>query len=103
MRRILAIDGGGVKGVFPAAFLAALEEETGRPAAAHFDLIAGTSTGGIIALALGLGLSAREIVDFYRRYGPEIFRGQRLLRRLRQIAIAKYTHEPLKTHLEAHF
>lgn len=103
MRRILAIDGGGVKGVFPAAFLAALEEETGRPAVEHFDLIAGASTGGLIAIALGLGMSAREIVTFYRRHGPEIFRGHRLLRRLRQIAIAKYSHEPLKSHLKTHF
>ncbi len=103
MRRILAIDGGGVKGIFPAAFLAALEEATGRPVAEHFDLIAGTSTGGIVALALGLGLSAREIVEFYRRHGPEIFRGHRLLRRLRQIAIAKYAHEPLKSVLTDSF
>jgi hypothetical protein len=103
MRRILAIDGGGVKGIFPAAFLAALEEETGRPVLEHFDLIAGTSTGGIVAIALGLGLSARELVEFYRRHGPEIFRGHRLLRRLRQIAIAKYAHEPLKSVLKENF
>ena len=103
MRRILAIDGGGVKGIFPAAFLAALEEETGRPAVEHFDLVAGTSTGGIIAIALGLGLSAAELVAFYRRHGPEIFRGHRLLRRLRQIAIAKYAHEPLRSLLAQNF
>ena len=103
MRRILAIDGGGVKGVFPAAFLAELEAETGRPVAEQFDLIAGTSTGGILAIALGLGLSARELVAFYRRYGPKIFRGHRLLRRLRQIAIAKYAHEPLRSLLAQNF
>jgi uncharacterized protein len=97
MRRILTIDGGGAKGAFPAAFLAAVEEETGRPIGEHFDLIAGASTGGVIALALGLGLSARELVEFYLKRGPEIFHGHRLLRRLRQIAIAKYTHEPLKS------
>lgn len=97
MRRILTIDGGGAKGAFPAAFLAGIEEETGRPVAEHFDLIAGTSTGGVIALALGLGLSARELVEFYLKRGPEIFHGHRLLRRLRQIAIAKYTHEPLRS------
>lgn len=43
MRRILLIDGGGIKGVFPASFLAAIEEVAGRPVADHFDLIAGTS------------------------------------------------------------
>jgi len=46
MRRILTIDGGGIKGVFfPAAFLATLEDELGGPIADYFDLIAGTSTG----------------------------------------------------------
>lgn len=72
-RRILAIDGGGIKGVLAAAFLDTVETATGKRIADHFDLIAGTSTGGIIALALGLGLSGREIVDFYVREGPRIF------------------------------
>ena len=52
-RRILSIDGGGIKGVFPAAFLADVEEKLDRPIVDHFDLIVGTSTGGIIALGLG--------------------------------------------------
>src|SRR5262249_19649844 len=51
--RILSIDGGGVKGVFPAAFLAALEQSVGFRALDHVDLIVGTSTGGILALGLG--------------------------------------------------
>lgn len=72
-RRILALDGGGIKGVLAAAFLDTVENTTGKRIADHFDLVAGTSTGGIIALALGLGLSAREIVDFYVREGPRIF------------------------------
>lgn len=72
-RRILSIDGGGIKGVFPAAFLAQIEEATGKRIADHFDLIAGTSTGGIIALGLGLGLRATEILDLYQTHGPTIF------------------------------
>jgi len=72
-RKILAIDGGGVKGAFAAAFLAAIEEATGRRIADHFDLIAGTSTGGIIALGLGLGLSARDVLRFYEEHGRRIF------------------------------
>lgn len=72
-RKILSIDGGGVKGAFPAAFLAKVEESTGKRIAEHFDLIAGTSTGGIIALALGLGIPASEILRFYQEYGPRIF------------------------------
>src|SRR5260370_28841405 len=66
MRRILTIDGGGIKGVFPAAFLATLEDELGGPIADHFDLIAGTSTGGIIAIGLRLGLTPKEPLHFYR-------------------------------------
>jgi len=72
-RRILAIDGGGIKGAFPAAFLAAIEDATGKRFAEHFDLVAGTSTGGIIALGLGLGLSAKEILNFYQQHGRSVF------------------------------
>jgi hypothetical protein len=72
-RRILTIDGGGIKGVFPAAFLAELEHRLGEPIVDYFDLIAGTSTGGIIALALGLGLTAKEILKLYEENGRRIF------------------------------
>jgi hypothetical protein len=72
-RRILAIDGGGLKGALPAALLAEIEDRTGERIVDHFDLIAGTSTGGIIALGLALGLPAREILQFYRERGPAIF------------------------------
>lgn len=71
--RILAIDGGGLKGAMPAALLAALEETTGKRVVEHFDLIAGTSTGGIIALGLALGLTAKEILSFYEERGPSVF------------------------------
>jgi predicted acylesterase/phospholipase RssA len=50
--RVLALDGGGIRGVIPATVLAELESRTGRRAAEMFDLIAGTSTGGILALGL---------------------------------------------------
>jgi hypothetical protein len=73
MKKILCIDGGGVKGAFPASFLATIEEQVGGSVADYFDLIVGTSTGGIIALGLGLGLSAREVLGFYEDWGPRIF------------------------------
>ena len=63
--QILSLDGGGVKGLFSAALLAQLEEDCGVSVADHFDLITGTSTGGLIALGLGAGLRPREIVEFY--------------------------------------
>lgn len=73
IRRILSIDGGGIKGTMPAAFLAALEEDLGQPIGSYFDLIAGTSTGGIIALGLGLGRTAKELLELYESRGPTIF------------------------------
>lgn len=72
-RRILSLDGGGILGTFPAAFLAGIEENLKRPIGEYFDLIAGTSTGGIIAIGLGMGLRASEIRDLYMTRGPEIF------------------------------
>jgi patatin-like phospholipase/acyl hydrolase len=71
--RILSIDGGGIKGVFPSAFLNAIEERLSNPLRQYFDLIVGTSTGGIIALGLGLGFSAKELLEFYLSKGPKIF------------------------------
>ncbi|MET0706480.1 MAG: patatin-like phospholipase family protein [Tardiphaga sp.] len=70
---ILSLDGGGIRGVFPAAFLARLEEYLEHQIGRYFDLIAGTSTGGIIAIGLGLGLSAGEIFKLYVEQGPLIF------------------------------
>jgi len=71
--RILSLDGGGIKGTFTAAVLAELEQMTGKRIADHFDLITGTSTGGLIAIALGLGIPAKEILKFYEDKGPAIF------------------------------
>ena len=76
-RRILSIDGGGILGAFPAAFLAELERELDRPVGSYFDLIAGTSTGGILALGLGMGMRASEILDLYENRGSDIFGGNR--------------------------
>lgn len=71
--RILSIDGGGIKGVFPASFLASIEDNLEHPVREYFDLITGTSTGGIIALGLGFGLSAKQLAQFYIERGPTIF------------------------------
>jgi predicted acylesterase/phospholipase RssA len=73
--RILSIDGGGIRGMFPATVLSELEERYlgGASIAGYFDLVAGTSTGGIIALGLGAGLKASELAEVYIRRGREIF------------------------------
>jgi patatin-like phospholipase/acyl hydrolase len=73
--RILAIDGGGIRGLIPALVLAELERRAGRRTFELFDLIAGTSTGGILACALSAPdpLPAVELVKLYEEEGPEIF------------------------------
>jgi uncharacterized protein len=86
-RRILAIDGGGVRGIIPALALEALEDATGRLARESFDFLAGTSTGAVIAAAVGAGIPAERIVSLYRRRGPELFRRVPVLSLLRRIAV----------------
>ena len=82
MRKILAIDGGGIRGVIPAVVLAEIEQRTQQPVAQLFDLVSGTSTGGLLALGLtkpsatGSGtpaFSARQMLDLYEREGSAIF------------------------------
>lgn len=97
--QILALDGGGFRGMFSAAVLTRLEEDLGTRIVDHFDLIAGTSTGGIIALGLGLGLSPREILTFYTEHGPRIFRDRSRMRGVRHLVRAKYGSDPLKAAL----
>lgn len=77
--KILSIDGGGIKGVFPAFYLALVEQELAKRTDGrtkikdHFDLISGTSTGGIIALGLSLGIPAKEIYELYLQNSKNIF------------------------------
>lgn len=83
--KILSIDGGGIKGIFPIKLLMLLESELknrndGKTKIyQHFDLITGTSTGGIIALALSLGIPAQEIYNMYLDNAKSIFGNKRRL------------------------
>jgi len=71
---ILSIDGGGMRGIIPLAILCWLEEQTGQPAYDLFKMVGGTSTGAIISAGLGLGMSAREIMeDVYKSRLPKVF------------------------------
>ncbi|WP_087066922.1 patatin-like phospholipase family protein [Cyanobium sp. NIES-981] len=75
---ILACDGGGIRGLATAAVLATIEDRLqrinpGKPLHDYFDLIAGTSTGSIVACGLSSGLTARQILDLYLRDGIKIF------------------------------
>ena len=95
MLQILSLDGGGLKGLFSAAVLAEIESDHRVRIADHFDLVVGTSTGGLIALAIGAGLSPTDIVRFYVERGPAIFGpGQR--RKLRQAVRSKHADGPLR-------
>jgi hypothetical protein len=110
VRRILCLDGGGIMGTQPASFLAALEDGLARPIGAYFDLIAGTSTGGILAIGLALGLPARRLLQLYVERGPLIFgqAGQRLpaslarlWRSVRHVVAPKHDADLLRRELEA--
>lgn len=102
--RILTLDGGGLKGTFTAAVLASWEQQTGLRVVDHFDLISGTSTGGILAIGLGLGLSGQQMLDFYKKKGPVIFPISRMRSKikhsLRHIFKPKYAQEILLRELE---
>lgn len=73
--RILSIDGGGIRGIVPALVLADLEARTGQRVSDLFDLVAGTSTGGVLALALTRDdpVPADKLVSLYGREGRSIF------------------------------
>lgn len=101
--QILSLDGGGIRGLFSAAILAAVEEDLRIRLADCFDLIAGTSTGGIIAIALGLGLSPAQIVEFYLKHGSAVFSNQMRLGALRRLLRAKYSSTALEGALRATF
>lgn len=103
--RILSIDGGGICGILPASVLAELEIRylDGQPIGAYFDMIAGTSTGGIISLALSRGLAAAEIRDVYVERGGTIFPPAsgvaKIWRRVRRLQRYPYERKPLEDEL----
>jgi uncharacterized protein len=107
--KVLAIDGGGIRGIIPAVILSALQARLKEDLWRHFDLIAGTSTGGIIALGIGTGCntgqpySAQQLVELYVQNGPAIFRQVPLLTWIRQFLRPKYSPQALETALQEFF
>jgi len=106
--RLLTIDGGGMRGLIPAMFLAALEERAGKPAAQLFDMIAGTSTGGILALGLAKPdaahpgrpqYRARDLIDLYKVEGKRIFKAPVG----RQLVDERYPAEGIEGVLKSYF
>lgn len=98
-RRLLALDGGGIRGVMTLCILEQLEREISQPLWQFFDYIAGTSTGGIIAAGLARGMSAGELIEFYRKAGTGMFQRTRFLERLNSL----YRNGPLENKLRQTF
>ena len=105
-RKLLAIDGGGIRGVLSLSILAKIENllitESKRPdyrLADYFDYVAGTSTGGIIAACVAMGMSVAEILAFYVDNGAKMFDKASIFQRLQ----SEYKSEPLAQQLKAVF
>src|SRR5690349_7080865 len=86
-RRMLALDGGGIRGLITLGILSKIEaliqQKTGQKLWHYFDYIAGTSTGAIIAAGLSAGMSTTELVEFYVSCGNDMFEHSHLLERLK--------------------
>ncbi|MDE2105376.1 MAG: patatin-like phospholipase family protein, partial [Patescibacteria group bacterium] len=93
MKRLLAIDGGGIRGIIPATVIEELEQRAGKPVRELFDMIAGNSTGGIIATGLLAGIEASRLVSLYVDHGSEIFANED---RLRGALRPRYSAAPLE-------
>jgi len=96
--QVLALSGGGYRGLYTAKVLADIEQELQSPIATKFDLITGTSIGGILALALALEIPAQTMVDLFVKHGEEIFK-----KRWSFLGIMRAPYSPasLKAQLEA--
>ena len=95
-RKMLALDGGGIRGVLTLAMLKEIERQVGKPLGEYFDYIAGTSTGAIIATGLAKGMTVDELIAFYRTAGTEMFQRTRFLARLNSL----YKDGPLQQQLK---
>lgn len=104
---MLALDGGGIRGLITLGILKRLEEELGRFSdhgqnfrlSDYFDYIAGTSTGAIIAAGLARGMSVDQLITFYKNSGHDMFEKSRLDKRL----VSFYTADPLRKQLQKVF
>ncbi len=107
-KRILSLDGGGLRGIVTLGYLSRVEDllrarhggDEDFRLAHYFDLIAGTSTGSIIAAALATGWSVADLTELYLRLGKEVFRRSRWRK---GILRARYSHEKLTKHLQQNF
>src|SRR4249919_2970113 len=85
--KLLALDGGGIRGVLTLEILAEMERQINDATGIerlgdYFDYIGGTSTGSIIAAGLAIGMSTHELLDFYEKFGRQMFEKTALFERL---------------------
>lgn len=107
--RVLALAGGGFLGLYTAVVLEALEARAGVPLARRFDLLAGTSIGAVLAIALAFELPMTDLVRLFREHGPRVFSSRalpsgavsRLLDLSRSVMGPKYSGEALRDALHA--
>ena len=85
-----------MRGIVPCVILKHIEEVTGKPTHELFDIVAGTSTGGLLALLLGIKLSAKEVLDLYKNNGTLIFKKRILGFLLGRLFGPKYSSEGIK-------
>ncbi|HEV7573872.1 MAG TPA: patatin-like phospholipase family protein [Thermoanaerobaculia bacterium] len=98
-RRMLALDGGGIRGMITLQILKRIEEIVGQTLGTYFDYIAGTSTGAIIAAGLARGKTVDELITFYRETGPLMFDERTLFARWKSL----YSSDPLAKELKKVF
>ncbi len=109
--RILSLSGGGYLGLYTAVVLAELEKQLGEPLGRRFDLVAGTSVGGLLAMAVAFELPLSVIADLFKTRGEEVFSGRdlpsgamtRLLDLTRSVMGPKYDGRMLRAELQRHF
>ena len=106
-RKLLALDGGGIRGVITLEILAELERQLADKTdqgdafrlCEYFDYVAGTSTGAVVAAGLAIGMSTSELLDFHADFGRQMFEKSFLLERLKSF----YKQEPLAVKLQGIF
>lgn len=107
---ILSIDGGGIRGIIPAMILSEIEKRTGKAVSELFDLLAGTSTGGIIAVGLnapdpanGKPYSAEKLVSLYEQNGQRIFNKKHFIQNLGGLSDEMFHHQGMEEVLREYF
>lgn len=107
--RVLSLAGGGFLGLYTAVVLEALEARAGEPLARRFDLLAGTSIGGLLGLALAYEIPMARLVRLFTEHGSAVFSSRalpsgalsRLLDLSRSVLGPKYSGEALREALQA--